>query len=330
MSSDWKRTTIEQVASKVDYGYTASASSEKVGPKFLRITDIQNGVVDWGSVPFCEIDSSSKQKYQLEQGDIVVARTGNSTGENFIYQGGPETVFASYLIRFRLDPSVVEPSYVWRCMRSRSWWNFVEGSKTGSAQAGANAKVLGRFEFVYPPINEQKAIAHILGTLDNKIELNRKTNETLEGIAKALFKSWFVDFDPVRAKAEGRPTGLPDEINELFPDSFEESELGEIPSGWKVSTLGQENEIVMGQSPPGHTYNEEGNGLPFYQGRSDFGFRHPGERVYCSEPSRLAKEGSTLMSVRAPVGSINMADSTCCIGRGVASIRSDRDNHAYA
>jgi len=88
-----------------------------------------------------------------------------------------------------------------------------------------------------PPLSEQKAIAHILGTLDDKIELNRKTNETLEAVAKALFKSWFVDFDPVRAKAEGRPTGLPSEISDLFPDSFEDSELGEIPSGWKISNL---------------------------------------------------------------------------------------------
>jgi type I restriction enzyme S subunit len=86
---------------------------------------------------------------------------------------------------------------------------------------------------------EQKSIAHILGTLDDKIELNRKTNETLEAMAKALFKSWFVDFDPVRAKAEGRPTGLPAEISDLFSDSFEDSELGEIPSGWKVGSLDQ-------------------------------------------------------------------------------------------
>jgi type I restriction enzyme S subunit len=84
-----------------------------------------------------------------------------------------------------------------------------------------------------PSIEEQKAIAHILGTLDDKIELNRKTNETLEAMAKALFKSWFVYFDPVRAKAEGRPTGLPAEISDLFSDSFEDSELGEIPSGWR-------------------------------------------------------------------------------------------------
>jgi type I restriction enzyme S subunit len=106
-----------------------------------------------------------------------------------------------------------------------------------AAVPGVNRNHLHELETLIPPIAEQKAIAHILGTLDDKIELNRKTNETLEAMAKALFKSWFVDFDPVRAKVEGRPTGLPAEIGDLFPDSFEDSELGEIPSGWRVGTI---------------------------------------------------------------------------------------------
>ena len=90
-----------------------------------------------------------------------------------------------------------------------------------------------------PPPREQRAIAHILGTLDDKIELNRRMNETLEAMARALFKSWFVDFDPVRAKAEGRDPGLPKPLADLFPDSFEDSELGEIPKGWRASVIGK-------------------------------------------------------------------------------------------
>lgn len=108
---------------------------------------------------------------------------------------------------------------------------------SGSVQPSLNRNFLYTADVDIPPLHEQKAIAHILETLDSKIELNRKTNETLESIAKALFKSWFVDFDPVTAKAEGQTTGLPDEISELFPDSFEESELGKIPSGWSVVGL---------------------------------------------------------------------------------------------
>jgi type I restriction enzyme S subunit len=118
--------------------------------------------------------------------------------------------------------------------------------RAGSGQPLLNQTILSSIEVEIPTLQEQKAIAHILGTLDDKIELNRKTNETLEAMAKALFKSWFVDFDPVRAKAEGRPTGLPAEISDLFPDSFEDSELGEIPSGWQVNSLDEVAHFLNG------------------------------------------------------------------------------------
>ena len=97
--------------------------------------------------------------------------------------------------------------------------------------------------------NEQRAIAHILGTLDDKIELNRRMNETLEAMARAIFKSWFVDFDPVRAKAEGRDPGLPRHIADLFPDRFEDSELGEIPAGWEVRSFAETVDIFGGGTP---------------------------------------------------------------------------------
>ena len=132
-----------------------------------------------------------------------------------------------------------------------------------AAVPGVNRNHLHELETAIPPIAEQKAIAHILGTLDDKIELNRKTNETLEAMAKALFKSWFVDFDPVRAKAEGRPTGLPAEISDLFPDSFEDSELGEIPKGWSVEALGDCSlDIESGRRPKGGIDRNLAYGIP--------------------------------------------------------------------
>ena len=146
-------------------------------------------------------------------------------------------------------------------------------------------------------------------------------NETLEAMARALFKSWFVDFDPVRAKMAGRDTGLPSHLADLFPDRMVDSELGEIPEGWEVKALGECVNLTMGQSPPGSTYNEQGEGLPFFQGRSDFGFRYPENRKFCTAPTRIADLEDTLVSVRAPVGDINMAWERCCIGRGVAALR---------
>jgi type I restriction enzyme S subunit len=187
-----------------------------------------------------------------------------------------------------------------------------------------------RLKLFLPPIDEQKAIASILGSLDDKIDLNRRMNETLESMARALYKSWFVDFDPVVAKAAGkRPFGMDDATAALFPDRFVESELGPIPEGWEASTLGEHFRITMGQSPPGDTYNEEENGLPFYQGRRDFGDRYPSRRIYCSVPKRMAEPADTLVTVRAPVGDINMALEKCAIGRGVAAVRHTSDSRTF-
>ena len=159
--------------------------------------------------------------------------------------------------------------------------------------------------------------------------------ETLEAMAPALFRSWFVDFDPVRAKMEGRwhrgesLPGLPAEHYDLFSDRLVDSELGEIPEGWEVKALGECYDLTMGQSPPGNTYNDNGKGLPFFQGSTDFGERYPTNRRYCTEPARLAQIEDTLVSVRAPVGAINRAWVRCCIGKGVAALRHKSGSAPY-
>jgi len=201
---------------------------------------------------------------------------------------------------------------------------------TGGAQRNLSGRTIKEFELPVPPIVDQRAIAGVLGALDDKIELNRRMNETLEAVARALFKSWFVDFDPVRAKAEGRqPWGMDAETAALFPGEFEESELGEIPKGWRVGRLDELARVLMGQSPPGDTYNEAGEGLPFYQGTRDFGWRFPKMRVYCTAPTRTATEDDVLLSVRAPVGTLNLAREKCAIGRGVATISPNASEHSY-
>ncbi len=187
-----------------------------------------------------------------------------------------------------------------------------------------------------------KKIADIIGNLDDRIEFNKKINQTLEQMAQTLFKSWFVDFDPVidnaleagnpipaslqeraelrqklRKSADFKP--LPTEIRILFPTEFEETELGWGPKGWKPSNVGNEFKITMGQSPPGTTYNEDGIGMPFFQGKTDFGFRFPANRVFCTDPKKLANKHDTLISVRAPVGTTNLASENCAIGRGLAN-----------
>ena len=197
----------------------------------------------------------------------------------------------------------------------------LERMNSDSAVPGLNRSAAHVRTLLLPGESEQRSIAHILGTLDDKIELNRRMNETLEEMARAIFKDWFVDFGPTRAKMEGRDTGLPAEVAALFPARLVESELGEVPEGWEVGTVGECFYLTMGQSPPSSTYNEHGEGLPFFQGRTDFGFRYPENRKFCTAPTRIAQPEDTLVSVRAPVGDINMAWEQCCIGRGVAALR---------
>jgi type I restriction enzyme, S subunit len=202
---------------------------------------------------------------------------------------------------------------------------------TTTVQATFNLRDLAKLPIPIPPRETREAIAAVLGALDDKIDLNRRMNATLEGMARALFQSWFVDFDPVRAKLDGRqPTGLDLATATLFPNEFEDSELGPIPKRWSVGKVSDSFNLTMGQSPPGETYNENGDGLPFYQGRTDFGFRFPTRRVFCIAPTRYAKPGDTLVSVRAPVGDINMADEECCIGRGVAAVQHKSGASSFA
>ena len=167
---------------------------------------------------------------------------------------------------------------------------------------------------------EQKAIAHILSTLDDKIEVNNQINKILEDMAKVIFKQWFVDYEYPNENSEPYKTGGGEMI---------ESELGLIPKGWVVGKLDDIATIVMGQSPKGTSYNEVGEGEVFYQGRTDFSSRFPIRRLFTTEPKRMANDGDVLMSVRAPVGDLNVANERCCIGRGLSAISSSADLSSY-
>ncbi len=166
----------------------------------------------------------------------------------------------------------------------------------GSAQKALTICGIRDLEIPLPSIEEQKAIAEILSSLDDKIDLLHRQNKTLEDLAQTLFRQWFIE----EAKEE-----------------------------WEVRKLSDEFYFTMGLSPSGNTYNEEQNGMPMFQGNADFEFRFPTNRVYTTDPKRVAERFDTLISVRAPVGAQNMAKEKCCIGRGVASFKYKFDNSFY-
>src|SRR5712691_2194921 len=166
----------------------------------------------------------------------VVTRSGR-VGATVVWKGFRLPVLpGAFLIRFRLKREVAYPRFYQYFFNSPAGQELLISVATGSVQQNLNITSVHGLDIPVPPLPDQRSIAHILSTLDDKIELNRRMNETLEAMARALFKSWFVDFDPVRAKAEGRDPGLPQPISDLFPNRFEDSDLGEIPEGWEAKT----------------------------------------------------------------------------------------------
>ena len=308
--SEWK--LLDLCIDKGKYGIAAPAVPRNNNlPTYLRITDINDdGTVNKGSL--CSVEDENSKNYILKENDIVFARTGNSTGRSYFYnKNDGELVYAGFLIKFSLNPNIVNPVILKYYTHSKPYYDWIHSFDTGATRGNINAQTYANMPVVLPEKNVQDIIVHILSSLDAKIETNNKLNEKLEEMAQAIFKSWFVDFEPFKDKP------------------FHETELGMIPEGWEVGSLSDIATITMGQSPCGTSYNENGEGIIFYQGRTEFGFRFPSIRLYTTAPSRFAEVGSTLMSVRAPVGDINMSLLRCCIGRGVASIKSNCDCDSY-
>jgi type I restriction enzyme S subunit len=273
MSSEWKQVELLEIAD-FQNGY-AFKSDEYVadlegGKEVLRMGYIKRGggfKEDEKPVFAPKRSKGCERRYELDEGDIVIAMTDMKDRVAILGNCARIPTSNRFALNQRVgrirskDEDLADQRFLYYHMNSPSQVQHLRSLANRGVQVNLTTESIIRSPVFLPPIKEQKAIAHILGTLDDKIELNRKTNETLEALAKALFKSWFVDFDPVRAKAEGRSTGLPDELSDLFPDSFEDSELGEIPSGWEVALLGEVLDVDKGVSYKGD-FLSDSEGLP--------------------------------------------------------------------
>ncbi|WP_438031575.1 restriction endonuclease subunit S [Sorangium sp. So ce204] len=189
-------------------------------------------------MPLAKLDLSKFEQHILKVNDLVITRSGR-VGTAAVFTGFQIPVLpGAFLVRFRLHRNVADPFFFRYLFNSPMGRNLIGTIATGSVQQNINITSINSLRVPVPPLAEQRAIASILGSLDDKIELNRLMNETLEAMARALFKSWFVDFDPVRAKMEGRaPAGMDAETAALFPDSFEDAELGPIPRHWAYHSV---------------------------------------------------------------------------------------------
>jgi type I restriction enzyme, S subunit len=190
--SDWNTVQLAEIA-EVDYGVTASARQQAVGPKFLRITDIQDGVVDWDTVPWCECDTRSASDARLKSGDIVFARTGATTGKSFLIRECPtDAVFASYLIRVRLrDPA--DPRFISHFFQTQRYWTQISNSTRGVAQPGVNATTLKSLKLPLPPLAEQRRIAEVLDRAEALRAKRRAALAQLDTLTQSIFLEMFGD-----------------------------------------------------------------------------------------------------------------------------------------
>ena len=198
-----------------------------------------------------------------QPGDIILTNKGSKNGEIALVPDPVNFCIAQDMVALRANSNLISPAYLFAILRSRLVQLRIKALNVDAVIPHFKKTDFDKLLIPLPSRRDQDFIGRVYLDISKKIELNRKTNETLEAMAKALFKSWFVDFDPVKAKAEGRPTGLPAEISDLFPDSFEDSELGEIPSGWQCSPLADRAiYLSRGISP---VYCEEGGVLVLNQ-----------------------------------------------------------------
>ena len=283
------------------------------------------------SGPYKEINVASP-------GDVIFAATdltqdGRVLGSPLLVPESDQFqtyIYSHHLLKAFQKKEGFLPEYLYNLYRTEKYRVKAAYADSGTTVRALPAEVLEEQVVPLPDLPTQIAINEIISLIDQQIANNRALSRNLEALAQSVFKSWFIDFDPVHAKKNGeKPFGMDAEAAKLFPDSFVKSELGDIPKGWSVKNLGDVANLLMGQSPPGHTYNQTGVGLPFYQGRTDFGIRFPSVRIFCTVKNRMATAGETLVSVRAPVGDLNQAAQECIIGRGVAAILHKSRSEVY-
>jgi type I restriction enzyme S subunit len=257
MATDaWRQVTLGEIAAS-EYGLVDGPfgsnlpASEYVpsGVPVIRGSNLSLGLRRFNDDSFVYVSEEFAQRLArslCHPGDIVFTKKGTlgQTGIIPVSSKFDEFLLSSNQMKLSVDPSKADPLFVFYFVSSPTSRGKIIQDSTVTGVPKTNLAYLRDFPILLPPIKEQTAIAGTVGSLDDMIELNRKMNETLEAMARALFKSWFVDFDPVRAKAEGRDPGLPAHIAALFPGSFEDSELGEVPTDWKIISLGDFAEVI--------------------------------------------------------------------------------------
>jgi len=319
----WSIATINDVASKIHYGYTTSAKNNNVGPKLLRITDIQGGKVNWNEVPYCKISKEEIDKYLLMENDIVFARTGATVGKSFLIRGKiPDSIFASYLIRLQLSDQAL-PQFIFLFFQSNDYWTQIKNSSAGIGQPNVNAQKLGNIKVPLPPLLEQQKIVakieELFRELDNGIEQLKKAKGQIKTYRQAVLAS---AFSGKLTHAHLNPIKVPYPVNKAAEPEIPYGK--ELPEGWRLVKLGEVIELISGQHILKNNYNFSRKGIPYLTGPIDFGGYFPTISRWTMKPKAIAKKHDVLLTVKgAGVGKLNISNiEEMAISRQLMAIRS--------
>ena len=263
------------------------------GTPIVTVEHLGNRLFTEQNLPRVSDDDKQRlSKYILSEGDIVFSRVGSVDRCSYVDESHDGWMFSGRCLRVRPDKTVL-PLYLYYYFCLEETKQFVRNIAVGATMPSINTKLMSEVPVSIPEIESQQRIADILSSIDNKIELNETINENLQEQAQAIYHHMIIE---------------------------------NADAAWTPGVLSDIAVITMGQSPKGESYNEVGVGTVFFQGRAEFGFRFPTRRLYTTDPKRMAQANDALMSVRAPVGDMNVAYEDCCIGRGLGAIRS-KDGH---
>ena len=337
MSSEWLHATLGEICSKQNgaiqtgpFGSQLHTSDYKeVGIPVVMPTNIGDGGIATDGIARIDcLDVERLQQHKLQLNDIVFSRRGDVTKNALIRTEEVGWLCGTGCLKVRLgEERIANPKFISYYLRLSETKEWLVRHAVGATMPNLNTGILSAVPITLPPLKTQLEIAAILGALDDRITLLRETNATLEAIAQALFKSWFVDFDPVRAKMEGRtPEGMDEATAALFPDGLETSELGEVPRGWRVMPVGDAIEAVGGATPdtkneafwepPVHCWTSpkdlSGIAAPVLLDTE----RKVSDQGLAKIGSGLLPSGTLLMSSRAPIGYLALAQVPLAINQG--------------
>jgi type I restriction enzyme S subunit len=332
MATEWREVALEDVADELTVGYVGPMASEYVdkGIPFLRSLNVDPLRINNNDLKFISPEFHSRiRKSRLSPGDVVIVRTGKP-GACSVVPDWLADANCSDLVIVRCGPKLDNRFLAYYVNTVAC--DHVAAHLVGAVQQHFNVGSARTLRLNLPPLAEQKAIAAVLGALDDKIELNRRMNATLEAMARALFQSWFVDFDPVRAKLDGRPPpNLDPATAALFPDSFQDSEAGHIPTGWTIQPVGEVVDCVGGGTPSTAEAKYWEGGTHHWATPKDFSSlqapvlldtgRKLTDAGIAKISSGLLPAGTLLLSSRAPVGYLAIAAMPVAINQGFIAMK---------